>query len=157
MVITTINPHEETIESAIWALETYKLDEEAWEQLLDEEEEPYIALRKTTMASELAQKAMDHTKKTFKQMVPTQYHQHRKVFSKEASHRFPPKHTWDHAINLLPDAPQTLDCKIYPLATTEGGALMEFLNEQLQKGYIQPSKSPYVSPFFFIKKKDGKL
>jgi len=31
---------------------------------------------------------------------------------------------------------------------------MEFLNEQLQKGYIQPS---YASPFFFIKKKDGKL
>ncbi len=45
----------------------------------------------------------------------------------------------------------------YPLATTEGGALMEFLNEQLQKGYIRPSKSPYASPFFFIKKKDGKL
>ncbi len=74
VVITTINPREETIESAIRALKTYKLDEEAWEQLLDEEEEPYIALRKTTMASELAQKAMDHTKKTFEQMVPKQYH-----------------------------------------------------------------------------------
>jgi len=32
-----------------------------------------------------------------------------------------------------------------------------FLDEQLKKGYIQPSKSPYASPFFFIKKKDGKL
>ncbi len=40
---------------------------------------------------------------------------------------------------------------------TEGSALTEFLNEQLQKGYIRPSKSPYASPFFFIKKKDGKL
>ncbi len=39
----------------------------------------------------------------------------------------------------------------------EGSALTEFLNEQLQKGYIRPSKSPYASPFFFIKKKDGKL
>ena len=27
----------------------------------------------------------------------------------------------------------------------------------MEKGYIQPSKSPYLSPFFFIKKKDGKL
>src|SRR6266702_3068618 len=157
VVITTINTHDETIESAIRALETYELDKEAWEQLLNEEEEPYIALQKTMMASELAQKAMDHTKKTFKQMVPIQYHRHRKVFSEEASHRFPPKCTWDHAIDLLPNAPQTLDCKIYPLATTEGEALTEFLNEQLQKGYIQPSKSPYASPFFFIKKKDGKL
>jgi len=39
----------------------------------------------------------------------------------------------------------------------EGDALTEFLNEQLQKGYIRPLKSPYASPFFFIKKKDGKL
>ena len=66
MVITTINTHEETIELAIWALKTYKLDEEAWEQLLNEEEEPYIMLQQTTTTSKLAQKAMDHTKKTFK-------------------------------------------------------------------------------------------
>jgi len=73
------------MESAIRTLETYGLDEEAWEQLLSDEE-PYIAIRKTTTASELAQKAMDHTKKTFEQMIPAQYHRHRKVFSEEASH-----------------------------------------------------------------------
>jgi len=44
VVISTINIHQETIESAIWALETYKLDEEAWEQLLDEENEPFVAI-----------------------------------------------------------------------------------------------------------------
>ena len=27
----------------------------------------------------------------------------------------------------------------------------------MEKGYISKSKSPYASPFFFIKKKDGKL
>ncbi len=157
VVITTINTHKERIKSAIWAVETYELDEEAWEQLINEEKEPYIALWKTTTASKLAQKAMNHTKRTFKQMVPSQYHQHWKVFSKEALHRFPPKWTWDHTIDLLPDAPKTLDCKVYPLALTEGDALTKFLNKQLQKGYIWPSKSPYASPFFFIKKKDGKL
>ena len=31
------------------------------------------------------------------------------------------------------------------------------MTEQQAKGYIHPSKSPYVAPFFFIKKKDGKL
>jgi len=73
VVITTINPQEPTIESAIQTLETYRLDEEAWEQIMNEEE-PYITIRKTTTASKLAQKAMDHTKKTFKQMVPSPYH-----------------------------------------------------------------------------------
>jgi len=29
--------------------------------------------------------------------------------------------------------------------------------EHTAKGYIRPSKSPYAAPFFFIKKKDGKL
>ncbi len=113
VVITTINTHEEMIESAIWALETYELDKEAWEQLLQQEEEPFIMLWKTTTASELVQKAMDHTKNTFEQMVTSRYHQHHKVFSEEASHQFPPKQMWDHAIDLLPDAPKTLDCKVY--------------------------------------------
>jgi hypothetical protein len=35
--------------------------------------------------------------------------------------------------------------------------LEKFLDEMVAKGYIHPSKSPYASPFFFIKKKDGKL
>jgi hypothetical protein len=35
--------------------------------------------------------------------------------------------------------------------------LRKFVSEHLEKGYIRPSKSPYASPFFFIKKKDGKL
>jgi hypothetical protein len=36
-------------------------------------------------------------------------------------------------------------------------ALKDFLKKQLEKGYIQPSKSPYAAPFFFIKKKSGEL
>jgi len=76
VVITTINTHEETIESAIQALETYELDKEAWEQLMDENKEPHIALCKITTTSELAQQAMDHTKRTFEQMVLSQYHRH---------------------------------------------------------------------------------
>ena len=38
----------------------------------------------------------------------------------------------------------------------EDVALKEFLEEQLRKGYIRPSISPYACPFFFIKK-NGKL
>ena len=33
----------------------------------------------------------------------------------------------------------------------------EYIKENLEKGYIQPLKSQYLSPFFFIGKKDGKL
>ena len=43
------------------------------------------------------------------------------------------------------------------MSRLEDEALKEFLDEQLMKGYIRPSKSQYASFFFFIKKKDGKL
>ncbi len=89
--------------------------------------------------------------------VPEKYQQHARVFSEEAAQRFPPKRPWDHAIELKPETPDVINCKIYPLTQTEDQALVAFLDEQLKKGYIRPSKSPYASPFFFIKKKDGKL
>jgi hypothetical protein len=50
-----------------------------------------------------------------------------------------------------------LDCKIYPLTLVEQGKLKEYIRENLEKGYIRPSKSQYSSPFFFVGKKDGKL
>jgi len=47
--------------------------------------------------------------------------------------------------------------KIYSLTAQEQDELKKFVIEHTQKGYICPSKSPYATPFFFIKKKDGKL
>jgi len=148
VIISSTKPEETQVAAAIM--------EEEWEAL-NTEEGPYAILRKTTTASELAQKAMDKTKKTFEQMVPEEYRRHARMFNKKESHRFPPERSWDHAIELLPDAPKAFDCKIYPMARGEEDSLREFIKEQLEKGYIRPSKSPYASPFFFIKKKDGKL
>ena len=149
VVISSIKPKE--VQAA--AVTT----EEEWEEIVLQQEEPYASLRKTTMASELAQKAMDPTKKTFEQMVPEEYRRHAWTFNEKESHRFPPARTWDHVIELLPDTPKSFDCKIYPMARGEEDSLREFIKEQLEKGYIRPSKSPYASPFFFIKKKDRKL
>jgi hypothetical protein len=36
-------------------------------------------------------------------------------------------------------------------------ALKLYIEDHLRKGYIQRSKSPVASPFFFVNKKDGKL
>jgi hypothetical protein len=85
-----------------------------------------------------------------------EYHRFGKVFSEEESQRLPGSHPWDHTINLVAEAPPMLDCKTYPLAPGQQELLNEFLKEHLAKGYICTLKSPYASPFFFIKKKDGK-
>jgi hypothetical protein len=89
--------------------------------------------------------------------LPHEYQRHAQVFSEQQAQRFPETRDWDHTIDLKPNAPSTLPGKIYSLTQPEQKALQEFIKEHLAKGYIRPSKSPYASPFFFIKKKDGKL
>jgi len=46
--------------------------------------------------------------------------------------------------------------KVYPLSREEREEVHEFIQEQLRKGYIRPSKSPQMALVFFIGKKDGK-
>ncbi len=107
-----------------------------------------------SILTDLAQQVEQYTAKID---IPEKYKQHAKVFNEEVSQRFPPKRPWDHTIELKLETPDVIDCKIYPLTQEEDKALVTFLDEQLKKGYIRSSKSPYASPFFFIKKKDGKL
>src|SRR5487761_1795964 len=89
--------------------------------------------------------------------IPPQYASFTKVFSEEASHQFPPSRIWDHAIELKPGAPSTLPGRLIRLCQAEQQELRKFIQEHLRRGTIQPSKSPYVASFFFIKKKDGSL
>ena len=110
--------------------------------------------KKQTLASKLAEQ-VGSQKGDGK--IPAKYHCHLSVFSEEASHRFPEPCIWDHAIELKSEAPSSIPGKVYQLTQDEQKALLEFVWEQQVKGYICPSKSPYAAPFFFIKKKDGKL
>ena len=47
--------------------------------------------------------------------------------------------------------------KLYSLSPAEQVELKKFINENLKKGFIQETKLHMASPFFFIKKKYGKL
>ena len=110
--------------------------------------------KKQMLASKLAEQAglqMGDGK------IPTKYCCHLSVFSEEVSHRFPELCIWDHVIELKPGALSSIPGKVYQLTQDEQKVLLEFVQEQQAKGYICPLKSPYAAPFFFIKKKDGKL
>jgi hypothetical protein len=89
--------------------------------------------------------------------VPAEYQRHKVVFSETAAYRFPPLHPEDHAIKLKLDVPDMIKCKTYLLTKPEMEAAKKFLDENQVMGYIEPTNSPYSSPFFFIKKKDGTL
>ena len=63
---------------------------------------------------------------------------------------------WDHKIDMKQGF-EPKSFKNYNLTPEEQKELDKFLDENLEKGYIQPSQSPMASPFFFVKKRDGKL
>jgi hypothetical protein len=89
--------------------------------------------------------------------IPKEYQRHHKVFSDQQATHFPPSQPEDHAIKLIPGAPETINCKVYPLMLAEQEATKKFLEENKHLGYIEKMDSPWSSSWFFIKKKDGTL
>ena len=87
--------------------------------------------------------------------VLREYQRHARIFDPVESKKLPPSQPWDHAITMKPDAPDTLDCKLYPLPPKDDDALRKWLKEEEDKGYIRPSISPIASLFFFLRKADG--
>jgi hypothetical protein len=113
--------------------------------------------RYSNMAQKLAQESnKDKKERTVEEMVPADYHEFLDVFNKKVSEQFPKPKRWDHEINLKESfVPKS--AKAYPLFGKEREELDNWIKEQLKKGYIRPLKSPQVSPFFFVGKKDGNL
>jgi len=65
------------------------------------------------------------------------------------------KKVWDHAIDMKKRFVSRKE-KIYLLSRKEREEIHEFIEEQLRKGYIRPSKSPQTVSVFFVGKKDSK-
>jgi len=79
------------------------------------------------------------------------------VFSKNKSERMPIWKPYDHAIDFVEGTTLSKPAKVYLLSLAERNSLDMWINEELRKGYIQPSTSPIAAPFFFVKKYNGNL
>ena len=108
-------------------------------------------IHKTTLSMELA--IATHKDEI---TLPLQYSAYADVFSEQTFNTLPPQQDFDHAIDLKESFMPKV-AKLYPLNPEELAACQAFINENLKTGWIRPSKSPQASPFFFVKKKDGKL
>jgi len=60
---------------------------------------------------------------------------------------------WNYTIDLK-ETFKPQKGRIYPLFKNEREEVQNFVNNQLRKGYIRPSKSPQISLVFFVSKKD---
>jgi hypothetical protein len=108
-------------------------------------------------SAELAAEANAKKKRTFEEMVPEWLMDYQEVFDKKDFDEMPPKRPWDHKIELNEGAKLWDNVQLIPLSDEETKSLDDFLEENMKTGRIRESKSPWASPFFFVKKKDGKL
>jgi len=77
------------------------------------------------------------------------------MFRKVESERMPTRKVWDHAIDLKKMF-KSQKGRIYPLFKHKREEVQKFVDDQLRKRYIRPSKFPQTSLVFFVGKKDGR-
>jgi len=88
--------------------------------------------------------------------VPSEYHEFADIFNKTKAEVLPLHYPYNLKINLEEGA-QPLVGPIYSLLASEQEALKEFIEENLNIGFIQPTSSPHGALVLFVKKKDGSL
>ena len=88
--------------------------------------------------------------------IPSEYHKFANVFSKTKTEVLAPHCSYNLTINLEEGA-QPLFGPIYSFSASEQEVLKEFIEENLNTGFIQPILSPHGAPILFVKKKDGLL
>src|SRR5258705_7911143 len=84
--------------------------------------------------------------------VPQEYHKFRDVFSGEKANVLAPHRPYDLKINLEEGA-KLFHGPIYSLLPLELTVLREFLEENIQNGFICPSKSPWVPQYYLSRKR----
>ena len=93
----------------------------------------------------------DHRK--IEEIVPQKFLRWKRVFGKVESERMLTRKIWDHAIDLK-EMFKPRKGRIYSLSRNKREKVQKFVEDQLRKRYIRPSKSPQTLPVFFVSKKD---
>ena len=94
--------------------------------------------------------------KELKEKLPVVYHDFLDVFDKEKATQLPPHRSYDHKIELEGEG-QPPRSRLYPMSGYKLQKVKEYLEENLKKEFITPSKAPCASPILFAEKKDGSL
>ena len=87
------------------------------------------------------------------EIVPQRFLRQKKIFRKIEVERIPTRKIQDHTIDLKETFKPRKE-RIYPLFRNKRKEVQNFMEDQLRKRYIRPSKSPQISPVFFVNKKN---
>jgi len=99
----------------------------------------------------------DLKKHHLEEIVPEQYHEFLPLFRKVIADRLPPHRQGIDPEVQLRDGETPVCGPLYARFRTELVVLKEWLEENMSKGFIQQSSSPFAAPVLLAKKCDGGL
>jgi hypothetical protein len=88
--------------------------------------------------------------------IPSHYQEFNDVFKEKNMDTLPKHQPYNCPIDFVEEV-QPPFRPIYNLSQDKVTALHEYIDENLEKGFIQHSKSPTSALILFVKKKDGSL
>ena len=103
------------------------------------EEEKIVRQMMEDKEDQEREKEVEADYKKIEEMVPQRFLKQRKVFGKIELERMQMRKIWDYAIDLK-EMFKLQKGRIYPLSRDEREEVQNFINNQLRKGYIRPSK-----------------
>lgn len=106
-------------------------------------------------STEVAFSELKARHKEFPQLVQL-LEENREIFRTKLPPGLPPVRAVDHSIDTEANSKPPFR-RLYQLSPAELLAAKDYITENLKSGKIRPSKSPYGSPMFFAKEKDGSL
>ena len=89
--------------------------------------------------------------------IPKEYHDYADVFSKAEACKLAPHRPYDLQINLEEGTVPPPITTMYSLSKTELELLREFIDENLTRGFIRSTSSPYGAPVLFSLNNNGTL
>ena len=89
-------------------------------------------------------------------IIREDYPQEQEIFEERTEEALPAHQKWDHEIPLK-EGTKLITRKMHRMSPEHLRALREYLEINLEKGYIRPSESEFASPVLFVPKKNGKL
>jgi hypothetical protein len=104
----------------------------AKEETLQQDDEVYVELRRTTIAQQMAEQYAPKEQEE----LPRQFKEFADVFSDEEAKKFPPRREDDHAIKFKDGTDATYKCRIYPMGRHQAQAIKEWTDDMLAKGFI---------------------
>ncbi|KAH0606065.1 uncharacterized protein H6S33_004522 [Morchella sextelata] len=110
----------------------------------------------STTIEEIDQTMGEAPKENWRNRVPTRYKRFHEMMDEKFANEMPPRRPYDHKIPLK-EGKEPPFGPLYGMSREELVVLKQYIQDNLQKGFIQASSSPTGAPVLFVKKIDGTL